>query len=78
MQLKTPEKDELDGITDTAGIKLVRANCCPYIYCSVMQTSEAMRKDFPVGKTKPFNLKQAVQIRNQGSLLLSIITDKLK
>lgn len=37
-----------------------------------------MRKDFPVGKTKPFSLKQAVQIRNQGSLLLSIITDKLK
>jgi len=31
MQLKTPEKDKLDGITDTAGIKLVRANCCPYI-----------------------------------------------
>lgn len=31
MQLKNPVKGELDGITDTAGIKLVRANCCPYI-----------------------------------------------
>jgi len=31
MQSKNPAKGELDGITDTSGIKLVRANCCPYI-----------------------------------------------
>lgn len=31
MELKKTEKDELDDITVTQGIKPVRANCCPYI-----------------------------------------------